>query len=139
MYIELVSDTGSAFNLPNLIWLYVCTLAQACGWEPQGPTSVDSQSFGTEFTAYLEDDGRKVSAEDSWALADALQKLLDLPISDEIVETVREGIVSAFRKLDPPYTYPIPPFRFSEKGIEDTVELIKFLRLGAFSVGRKQV
>jgi len=78
MAVDLVrKDDGERLSMPNQMWAYLLTSAEASGWKPSGTTLMDGETeeerADWDTTDYSSNEGQSVDDEDAEAMADALR------------------------------------------------------------------
>ena len=78
MAVDLVrKDDGERLSMPNQMWAYLLSSAEASGWKPSGTTLMDEQTeeerIDWDTTDYSSNEGQSVDDEDAEAMADALR------------------------------------------------------------------
>ena len=77
MAIDLVrKDDGERLSMPNQMWAFLLSSAEASGWKPSGTTLFDEETeeerSDWDTTDYSSNEGQSVDEEDAEALAEAL-------------------------------------------------------------------
>lgn len=77
MAIDLVrKDDGERLSMPNQMWAFLLSSAEATGWKPSGTTLFDEETeeerTDWDSTDYSSNEGQSVDEEDAEALAEAL-------------------------------------------------------------------
>jgi hypothetical protein len=92
MGMDLISKSGSTFDLSSDWWLFYRTLAEKCGWTPKGTGKPDHLSEKDEWDGnYDYNDGQTVHEEDARALAQALERALAEPAAASIIEQMLDA------------------------------------------------
>jgi hypothetical protein len=78
MAVDLVrKDDGERLSMPNQMWAFLLTSAEAFGWNPSGTTLMDEETeeerADWDQTDYSSNEGQSVDEDDSEAMADALR------------------------------------------------------------------
>jgi hypothetical protein len=157
MSYELINlSTEICRKFSRQTWAKALELARLYGWKPMGthpPALYHFHELNADWDGtYLTNDGQRVSAEDAWFLAEALQRSLDdIPdtnthidwnprfwLRDDLPEWLspveRAMIEDALQDglLDTLGTHPYEFFAGDEK--PHLVEFIRFCRLGSFEI-----
>ena len=92
MGMDLISKSGSTFDLSGDWWCFYLTLAEKCGWTPKGTGKPDHLGEKDEWHgAYDSNDGQIVDEEDAKALAQALERAITDPAAGSIIERMLDA------------------------------------------------
>lgn len=92
MGMDLISKSGSTFDLSSDWWRFYLTLAEKCGWIPKGTGKPDHLGEKHEWHGSYEwNDGQIVCEEDAKALAQALERALSDPAAASIIERMLDA------------------------------------------------
>src|SRR4051794_18090409 len=92
MGMDLISKSGSTFDLSAGWWSFYLTLAEKCGWTPKGTGKPDHLGEKDEWHgAYEWNDGQIVDEEDAKALAQALERAITDPAAGSIIERMLDA------------------------------------------------
>ena len=78
MAIDLVrKEDGERLSMPNQMWAFLLSSAEATGWKPSGTTLLDEETeeerTDWDSTDYSSNEGQSVDGEDAEAMAEALR------------------------------------------------------------------
>lgn len=105
MGMDLTSDSGAEFRFTGTAWNFCLRLAESYGWRGAGTCPPQGVSVDDWSGTYDSNEGQHVSADDSAALADALDKAL----SDPGLGRAEERVASEMsRLLSQHFGKPIP-------------------------------
>lgn len=126
---DLISETGEAFNLSNSGWTLCLQVAEEHGWTPSGTYPPDDYREPLNWTGgYQSNDGQWISAFDARSLSDALKESLnDSARATKAAHSVLPPAVATTLCWisDPPS---------SVINADHLQRVIAFLRLGAFQI-----
>jgi hypothetical protein len=92
MGMDLISKSGSTFDLSSDWWRFYLNLAAKCGWTPKGTGKPDHLGEKDEWDGSYEwNDGQIVGEEDAKALAQALERALADPAAGSIIERMLDA------------------------------------------------
>ena len=143
--------TEYSFNVSNLTWVKLLTLAKDHGWVAQGVESTDLLTNGKGIVEvaknnYTSNDGQYVSKNDALLIANALEKALDkIPDSEndqkdqeysleDVIEILTSGNQEEIEKITVDADLEETPFEICSCDKTYILECIKFFRTGGFYI-----
>ena len=78
MSVDLVrKEDGERLSMPNQMWAFLLSAAEASGWKPSGTTIIDEETeeerLDWDSSDYSSNEGQSVDEDDAKAMSDALK------------------------------------------------------------------